>query len=227
MRKEKPVSSTITKHPVLQIALLGLAMLAEGCATTPPAQEMSDARQSLEAAQTIGAVEHAPEALGNARQLLSQAESDMQKGDYEKAQRDAIAAHEAAREAVAIAQAIQESAKPAAEPGPMPEQAPVQLVELVPEPAMASHYVVDAKDNLWGIAAKPSVYGDARLWPLLLKANASLIKNPDLIKPGTALRIERTPSAEEIERAIDHSRKRGNGPLKSSDIGYLRQYRLR
>lgn len=227
MRKEKPVSSTLTKNPVLQLGLLGLAMLATGCATTPPAQEMSDARQSLEAAQTIGASEHAPEVLGNARQLLSQAESDMQNGDYERAQRDAIAAHEAAREAVAIAQAKQQGIKPAAEPEPRPEPAPEQVLELIPEPAMASHYVVNARDNLWGIAAKPGVYGDARLWPLLLKANASLIKSPDMIKPGITLRIERAPSAAEIEAALEYSRKRGSAPLKASDSSYLRQYGLR
>lgn len=182
---------------------------------------MSDARQSLEAAQTAGANEHAPEVLGNAQQLLSRAENDMQHGNYEEAQRDAIAAREAARQAVTIAQAKREPMATVAEAEPAP------VAQIHPEPAMPSHYVVESKDNLWGIAAKPGVYGDARLWPLLLKANAALIKTPDLIKPGITLRIERTPSPEEIETALDYSRKRGADSQKSSDIGYLRQYGLR
>jgi len=184
---------------------------------------MSDARQSLETAQTIGAEEHAPEVLDNAQQLLSQAESDMQNGNYEEAQKDATAAREAARQAVVITQAKQEPTEVAAEPQPEPEP----VTQPAPEPTLPSHYVVETKDNLWGIAAKPSVYGDARLWPLLLKANARLIKSPDVIKPGTTLLIDRSPSPKEVESALEYSRKRGTGPLKPDDMGYLRQYGLR
>jgi nucleoid-associated protein YgaU len=216
-----------TKSFPLKVSLFGLTALllalSAGCATAPPAQEMSDARQSLETAQTIGAEEHAPEVLDNAQQLLSRAETDMQSGNYEEAQKDAVAALEAARQAVAITQAKQEPVRIIAEPEPAPEP----VAQPAPEPALPSHYVVETKDNLWGIAAKPSVYGDARLWPLLLKANAKLIKRPDVIKAGTTLRIDRTPSPEEVETAINYSRKRGTGPLKALDIGYLRQYGLR
>lgn len=193
---------------------------------------MSDARQSLEAAHTVGAHEHAPEMFGNAQHLLSRAESDMHNGNYEKAQRDAVAALEAARQAAAIAQAKQETVEPvkmaAAEAEVIVELTPEPTApQIIPEPAMPSHYVVETKDSLWGIAAKPSVYGDARLWPLLLKANAGVIKSPDVIKPGITLQIERAPSAAEIETALEYSRRRGNAPLKSSDSSYLRQYGLR
>jgi nucleoid-associated protein YgaU len=212
----------------LKVSLFGFSALtlalATGCATAPPAQEMSDARQSLETAQTIGAEEHAPEALDNAQQLLSQAESDIQSGNYEDAQKEAAAALEAARQAVAIAQANREPEPPVeVEPEPAPEP----VAQPAPEPALPNRYVVETRDNLWGIAAKPSVYGDSRLWPLLLKANAKLIKSPDRIKAGTTLNIERNPTAEEVEAALEYSRKRGTGPLKPADVGYLRQYGLR
>lgn len=219
-----------TKSFSLKVSLFGLSVLtlalSTGCATAPPTQEMSDARQSLEAAQTVGAEEHAPEVLDSAQQLLSRAETDMQSGNYANAHRDAIAAREAARQAVAISQAKQEPVEIAAKIEPKPEPVTPQIT---PEPAspLPSHYVVESKDNLWGIAAKPAVYGDARLWPLLLKANAKLIKRPDVITAGTTLRIERNPSPAEVETAINYSRKRGVGPLRASDIGYLRQYGLR
>lgn len=235
-RKESPLPDALTKRLFLKAGLSGCTALAlvltTGCVTAPPAQEMSDARQSLEAAHTVGAHEHAPEVFGNAQHLLSRAESDMNSGNYEKAQRDAVAALEAARQAAAIAQAKQETVASvnmaAAETEVVVELTPEPIApQIIPEPAMPSHYVVETKDSLWGIAAKPSVYGDARLWPLLLKANADVIKSPDVIKPGITLQIERAPSAAEIETALEYSRRRGTSPLRSSDSGYLRQYGLR
>lgn len=222
MRKEKRVPGITTMDTAARICLLGfIALTSSGCATTPPAQEMSDARQSLETAQIIGADEHAPEVMGNAQQLLIQAENEIQSGDYEQAQKDAAAALEAARQAVAITQAQQEPKENALPPEPAP------MAQIPREPAIPSHYTVASKDNLWSIAAKPSIYGDSRLWPLLLKANAGVIKSPDVIKPGITLQIERNLTAEEIDSALEYSRKRGAGPLKASDIGYLRQYGLR
>lgn len=222
MRKEKPVFNHTTGSASLTTTAFGLVALTAGCATAPPAQEMSDARQSLETAQTIGAQEHAPEVLGNAQQLLSRAQNDMQSGNYEQAQKEASAAVQAARQAVTISQAKQQAV---AESPPPPEPLPETQIPL--EPAMPAQYTIEHKDSLWGIAAKPAVYGDARLWPLLLKANADLIKSPDLIKPGTTLQIERNLSATEIDSALEYSRKRGDGPVTASDIRYLRQYGLR
>jgi len=176
--------------------------LSVGCSINPPMQEMSDARQSVEAAQTIGAEHHAPEAMTSAQTLLSQAESDMQTGDYEEAHKDAVAAREAARQALAITQAKHETVAKKIKPA----------TEIIVEPVIAKEaplpgaYTVEAKDSLWKIAAKPSVYNDAFLWPLLFKANADIIHNADLIQPGQSLKIERNPSPYDIDTAINHTR---------------------
>lgn len=205
--------------------------LQTGCATAPPTQEMSDARQNLEAARTVGADKHAPQMLNNAQQLLTQAENDLQSGNYKAAQKDAVAAHQAAhqatRQALAIAQAKPQTKQEPAAAVVTPEAKPQVIEQRSREPIMPGHYRVESKDSLWQIAAKPEIYGDARLWPLLLKANGNLIKNPRLIKPGITLRIERLPSAEQIEAALNFSRTHSNAPLKASNTSSLRHSGLR
>jgi len=194
--------------------------LIAGCTTAPPTQEMSDARQSVEAAESIGAETHAPVALDSAQHLLSIAENDLEAGDFEKAQKDAIAAREAARQAVTISQAKQieqkkyEPAKPEFIPTPEP----------APEPIT---YVVNKNDSLWKIAAKNSVYGDPWLWPLILKNNANLIKTADIISPGLILSIETEPSSSEINAAMQHAKQRGRSSARQQDSSYLNQYGLR
>lgn len=188
-----------------------------GCATAPPTQEMSDARQSVEAAENIGAEEHAPIALDSAQLLLSKAQDDMQAGEFEEAQIDALAAREAARQAVAISQAKQ-----------IPEEEPeVVAAATEPEPPMTISYTVKQYDSLWRIAAKESVYGEPLLWPLLLKANAESIADADLLSPGQILTIEIAPSASDKEAAMEFAGHRGSLPDKSQDASYLRQYGLR
>jgi len=164
-----------------------------GCATAPPTQEMSDARQSVEAAESIGADVHAPVALDSAHFLLSKAQDDMQAGQFEKAQKEALAAREAARQAVAISQAKQnleaqfegaEVGEPEETESESPEESSVTLKAIpepqdIPEPVTLISYTVKLKDNLWKIAAQPSVYGEPLLWPLILKSNPELIRNAD------------------------------------------------
>lgn len=200
--------------------------LIVGCATAPPTQEMSDARQSVEAAESVGAETHAPVALDSAQHLLTKAQSDLEAGDFEKAQRDAIAAREAARQAVTISQAkqIEQTEQPEqkqAEPA-KPELMPIAAS--APEPIT---YVVNKNDNLWKIAAKNSIYGDPWLWPLILKNNTNLIKTADVISPGLILSIETKPSTNDIDAAIQHAKHRGRSSAKQQDSSYLHQYDLR
>lgn len=212
---KSPVSSSVTHYGITLIAL----SLITGCATAPPTQEMSDARQSVEAAASIGADKHAPAALNSAQQLLSKAQDDLKAGEYKEAQKEAVAAREAARQAMAISQAKQ--AEPAAsvdakaKPQPPAEAAPGRL------------YRVKKNDNLWNIAAKHSVYGDPLLWPLLLKANAERIHNADLITPGLKLIIDPAPTEQDKMAARQHAKQRGDRARQAKDASYLGRYGLR
>ena len=63
-----------------RLLLAGLAAVScwSACAG-PPVQEMSDARQAIEAAEDAGALEHAPMQLRFARDLISSAETKLSK----------------------------------------------------------------------------------------------------------------------------------------------------
>lgn len=79
-------------------AVLLVAVLS-GCASTPPVQEMSDARQAVQAARhEVGPGDDRP-ALVRAQTLLDRAERLLAEGDYAEARRAAVAAKRLAEEA--------------------------------------------------------------------------------------------------------------------------------
>lgn len=85
-------------------------------------------------------------------------------------------------------------------------------------------YSVVSGDHLWGIAAKPRIYGNPYHWPLIYKANADSIADADLIEPGQVLNIARGSSSDEIDAAVSHAKTRGAwslGVTEDSDKGYL------
>lgn len=82
--------------------------LLAGCVSAP-VQEMSDARQAIQAARDAGAERYVPETFGGAEQLLNQAEKELELGEYRAAQRKAMAAKEAAIRAREKAEAAQKT----------------------------------------------------------------------------------------------------------------------
>jgi len=79
--------------------LLLLPLLLYGCATTPPVQEMSDARQAIRAAREANAQQFAPEMLEAAEAYLQEATSELDAGLYDAARRAALTAKRRAMEA--------------------------------------------------------------------------------------------------------------------------------
>ncbi|HEB94143.1 MAG TPA: hypothetical protein ENI94_11885 [Gammaproteobacteria bacterium] len=61
-------------------------------------------------------------------------------------------------------------------------------------------------DTLSAIAARPEVYGNANLWPLLLKANRDKLPRADKVPVGVELVIPRNASPEEIKEALAQAR---------------------
>ena len=57
-------------------------LLVSACATTAPVQEMSNARQTIQAAVEAGAEIYASEELDKARQLLEQASQELEIENY-------------------------------------------------------------------------------------------------------------------------------------------------
>ncbi|HZL92846.1 MAG TPA: DUF4398 domain-containing protein [Vicinamibacterales bacterium] len=74
-------------------ALLTLIVLAlAGCVTAPPVQEMSDARQAINAAEAADAGRLAPQSLEEARRFLAEAERQIQEEAYGPARFNAVRA---------------------------------------------------------------------------------------------------------------------------------------
>lgn len=90
--------------------------------------------------------------------------------------------------------------------------------------SMMSEWVVSKGENLWWIAGREEVYNQAEQWPLIYKANASQIKDADLIYPGQVLEVPRSSSSAEVNRAVQHAKSRGAwavGPVEAADQAYL------
>ena len=119
------------------------------------------------------------------------------------------------------AQAPQEE-KAVAETQPAPAPAPAPVAE-APTPEMWSYNVVRG-DHLWGISAKPTIYGNPYQWPLIFKANRDKIQDADVIEPGWVLSVEKSPGQGDIDAAVLHARTRGEwslGSTEASDTRYL------
>lgn len=76
-----------------------LFLIAVTACSVMPAQQMSDARQAMQAADQVNAREKAPQKYQEARRLLDQAQAEIRMKNYQEAQRLADAAKKAALEA--------------------------------------------------------------------------------------------------------------------------------
>jgi uncharacterized membrane protein len=93
----------------LLFALLAAMQLA-GCAGVP-VQEMSNARQAVQAAQKAGGAKYAPETMAEAEKLLASAKANLKKGEYRPARDEAELARDKAMEARRQAEAAKASEK--------------------------------------------------------------------------------------------------------------------
>ncbi len=94
--------SSFLSRFLLSGSLLFVLVLG-GCALLPPVQEMSNARQSLEAAKSAGAEVHDSKRFSEAKTLLEQASEKIDSGEYTQARELAIKAQALAIKARQIA----------------------------------------------------------------------------------------------------------------------------
>ncbi len=84
--------------------LVAILLVAAGCGTSPPVQEMSDARQAIAAAKEAGAEQSAAEDLRVAEAFLDSAQRKLSERAYAQARRDALEAKSKALAALAAAE---------------------------------------------------------------------------------------------------------------------------
>lgn len=81
-------------------------------------------------------------------------------------------------------------------------------VEADTSPAsIVDRYTVMPGDTLALIAAKQEIYGDARLWPLLYRANANQVGPDGLIFPKQVLAVNRNYTQDEVKALTGATRK--------------------
>jgi hypothetical protein len=120
------------------------------------------AQERMNWAEEIGAPRRYAETYQEAQSVFNQALDARSRQDWERAR-------DAALEVISI----------------------LSIVQIIPD--RPSQYLVktwqSVRDCLWNIAAKPQIYGDPTLWPIIFEANRHQIQDPDLIYPGQILDI--------------------------------------
>ena len=96
MRAWEKLGARWTKVTVLSVILLALW----GCVTNPPYQEMSNARQALNAAVEAGADDESPYLVRLAERHLKNAQVAMKERRFNAARNEAVLAHRKAAEAL-------------------------------------------------------------------------------------------------------------------------------
>lgn len=81
-------------------------------------------------------------------------------------------------------------------------------------------YDVVAGDTLWGIAARPEIYDNGFLWPLIFNANRNQLVSPSALMVGMDLVIPRNPTVDETYEALGTSG--GLGNRARVDVGTVR-----
>jgi len=81
-----------------------LMLVIAGCVTSPPVQEMSDARQAIAVAKEAGAATLATAEYSDAEAYLASAQKKLSERSYSPARRDALLAKDKALEALALAE---------------------------------------------------------------------------------------------------------------------------
>ncbi len=82
-------------------------------------------------------------------------------------------------------------------------------------------YIVQPGDSLWGIAARPAIYRDPLLWPILYQGNRDHLDDPDMIYPQQELTVPRRYSQDEANIARQRARKRGPWRLGDGSDDYI------
>jgi hypothetical protein len=103
-----PTTNNKNKTLVTRALSLLLACIAIAACTTPPVQEMSDARQAISAAEHANGAKLAPESLNDAHRLLADAERQIQEEAYGQARMNAVRAKNRAGQALHAIQAATE-----------------------------------------------------------------------------------------------------------------------
>jgi outer membrane murein-binding lipoprotein Lpp len=203
----------------LSIIFTALIMLA-GCATTDKTLQLSTLRADLEALKAEGAAELLPAEYSSADEAVREAErfeadGGLQSTRYRKlallkiqllsrnlSQRKGVVEEERRLQQETERQRQAEEGRQKQEHQEEKELESVLLkIRGTPDQQLLSSYTVKRGESLPQIAARPDIYNDASLWPLIYRANRDQIRDPAIIWPGQVLLISRDITVSDIIEA--------------------------
>jgi hypothetical protein len=191
-------------YPDDQAAPLSPALMAELMAQVSPCFEKT--RQAIQAAEAAGA---GPQELAVARNTLAYATITWQQAQELLAQGQQVQA----------AHLLEMSQSDCLTAHHLANQTGLRVANAALAPS--DGYTVQHGDTLWDIAARPTIYHDRWLWPLLYKANRNHVSDPDLIFPQQVLTVPRDASQEETATAAQRARTRGPWRLGDGPDTYI------
>ena len=66
---------------------------------------------------------------------------------------------------------------------------------------------------MWGIAARPEIYDNGFLWPLIYRANSDRLSSPSALRTGMDLDIPKHPTVDATYEAL-----RESGGLRAGEV---------
>lgn len=85
------------------------------------------------------------------------------------------------------------------------------------------NHAVKSGDSLWSISAKPEVYANPYLWPLIWDANKGKIKDPNMLHIGQVLKIKPNPTVDEVVQAVNFARSHLGPKVKIGPVQEARE----
>lgn len=92
------------------------------------------------------------------------------------------------------------------------------LQKINQETSKTRQHRVSAGESLWSISARPEVYANGFLWPLIWDANRDRIKDPSQLQAGQKLRIRPNPTVDEVVRAVEYARQQAGTRVRVGEI---------
>jgi nucleoid-associated protein YgaU len=73
-------------------------------------------------------------------------------------------------------------------------------------------------ESLWTISARPDIYANPFLWPLIWNANRDTVKNPSVLRAGQTLKIKPNPTIDEVVQAVNFAREHTGTKINIGEI---------
>ena len=102
---DRPLATPCFSFTLKTLLFVTVVLFFSACASVP-VQEMSDARQAIQVARSVGVDENSQANLVQAKKLLKKAEQALHTGEYKEARVNAVAARQEAIQAQQFANLV-------------------------------------------------------------------------------------------------------------------------